>query len=98
MVCAWYPGRLKLTLNSLDETATEHGVLHVCPCDVRASAPAGSDSNCIVVAAGAGFGTSNCMKSGMAEQAARLIPQAAMTKMRFMAMTVRSGDPNGRFD
>jgi hypothetical protein len=89
-VCGWNPGRVKVTVNSLTVTATEQGVRQVCPAEVLASAPAGSDSNCMVVAAGAGFGASNCIQLGRLEQEARLKPQAAMATTRFMFSTVRS--------
>jgi hypothetical protein len=57
-------------------------VRQVWPFEVRASAPAGSDSNCMVVAAGAPL--SKFIQLGMLEQAARLKPHAAMTTIRFM--------------
>ncbi len=49
------PASAKLTVNSLAVTASEQGVRQVWPSEVLASAPAGSDSNCMVVAAGADF-------------------------------------------
>ena len=81
---------MKFTVNSLEVTAKEQGVRQDCPADVLASAPAGSDSNCIVVAAGAALGTSNCIHPGMLEQPARLSPRAAMAMNRFMIDTVHS--------
>jgi hypothetical protein len=51
-----------------------------------------------VVAAGADFmklGVSNCIQLGMLEQAARLIPQAAIATTRFMTNTIHSLGPNG---
>jgi hypothetical protein len=75
---------VKLTVNSVPATASEQGVRQVCPSEVRASAPAGSDSNCIVVAAGATVDGPNCIQLGAVEQAARLNPQAAIAKRRFM--------------
>lgn len=89
-VCGWNPGSVNVTVNSLTVTATEQGVRQVCPAEVLASAPAGSDSNCMVVAAGAGFGASNCIQLGMLEQEARLRPHAAMATTRFMFSTVHS--------
>jgi hypothetical protein len=52
----------------------------------------------MVVAAGADFmklGVSNCIQLGMLEQAARLIPQAAIATTRFMTNTIHSLGPNG---
>src|SRR5437868_12341586 len=52
----------------------------------------------MVVAAGADFmklGVSNCIQLGMLEQAARLIPQAAIATTRFMTNTIHSHGPNG---
>jgi hypothetical protein len=77
-----------VTENSVALIASEHGVRQVCPSDILASAPAGSDSNCIVVAAGTGFGESNCSQPGKLEQAERLNPHAAATTIRFMVDTV----------
>jgi len=75
-------------VNSLADTASEQGVRHVWPVEVRASAPAGSDSNCMVVADGAPLGKSNCIQLGRLEQALRpnphARPHAAMTTNRFM--------------
>ena len=48
--------------------------------------------------AGADFmklGVSNCIQLGMLEQAARLIPQAAIATTRFMTNTIHSLGPNG---
>src|SRR5436190_2246424 len=59
-----------------------------------ASAPAGSDSNCMLVVEGADFDrTSNCIQLGMLEHAARLKPQAAIAMTRFMTDTVHSLGP-----
>jgi hypothetical protein len=68
-------------------TASEHGVRQVCPVEVRASAPAGSDSNWIVVVGGPKPGTE---KLGMLrpEHPARLKPQAAMATVRFIVASV----------
>jgi hypothetical protein len=77
-------------------TVWVQGVRQACPSEVRASAPAGSDSNCMVVAAGADFmklGVSNCIQLGMLEQAARLIPQAAIATTRFITDTIHSLRP-----
>jgi hypothetical protein len=52
----------------------------------------------MVVAAGADFrklGVSNCIQLGMLEQAARLIPQAAIATTRFITDTIHSLRPNG---
>jgi hypothetical protein len=52
----------------------------------------------MVVAAGADFmklGVSNCIQLGRLEQAARLIPQAAIATTRFMTNTIHSLGPNG---
>src|SRR5437868_15207852 len=52
----------------------------------------------MVVAAGADFmklGVSNCIQLGMLEQAARLIPQAAIATTRFMTNTIHSHGPDG---
>jgi hypothetical protein len=52
----------------------------------------------MVVAAGADFmklGVSNCIQLGMLEQAARLIPQAAIATTRFMTNTIHSLGPDG---
>ena len=70
-VCGWNPASENVTVNSLELTASEQGVRHDWPIEVLASAPAGSDSNCMVVAAGAAFGRSNCIQLGMLEQAAK---------------------------
>ena len=86
-------------MNSLAVTASEHGVRQVCPVEVFASAPAGSDSNCIVVAAGADdmkLGVLNCIQFGRLEHPARLNGQAAIATTRFMMNTVHSCGPNGR--
>ena len=66
--------------------ATEQGVRQVCPNDVRASAPDGSDSNCIFTVVGVGLKkpVSSCIQPGMPEHAARLNPQAAIAIARFM--------------
>ena len=93
-------------MNSLALTDIEQGVRQVWPSEVRASAPDGSDSNCMVVAAGAAFCASNCIQLGMLEHAARLNPQAAIATTRFMVDTVRSSgsttaslrDPSRRRD
>ena len=58
------PAGVNVTVNSLAVTATEQGVRHDWPTEVRASAPAGSDSNCMVVAAGADRGRSSCIQLG----------------------------------
>jgi hypothetical protein len=89
-VCGWNPASENVTVNSLELTASEQGVRHDWPIEVLASAPAGSDSNCMVVAAGAAFGRSNCIQLGMLEQAARLMAQAAIAITRLMITTVRS--------
>jgi hypothetical protein len=67
-------------VNSEAATASEQGVRQLSPSEVRASAPAGSDSNCMVVAAGAPLDPPNCIQPGMVEQAAKLKPQAAMAR------------------
>ena len=80
-------------MNSLAVPASVQGVRQACPSDVLASAPAGSDSNCMVVAAGADFmkpGVSNCIQLGRLEHPARLKAQAAIVTTRFMITTVRS--------
>jgi hypothetical protein len=66
------------------DIASEQGVWHDWPFDVRASAPAGSDSNCMVLADGAPLGMSNCIQLGMLEQALRPRPHATMTTNCFM--------------
>jgi hypothetical protein len=83
-------------VNSLGVIVNEQGVWQLCPSDVLASAPAGSDSNCIAVATGADFmnsGVSSCIQLGMLEHAARLKPQAAIATTRFMVDTVYSLGP-----
>jgi hypothetical protein len=89
-VCGWKPGRAKLTENSLGGIAIEHGVRQACPSEVRASAPAGSDSNCIFTVVGVGFknpGESSAIQLGIPEHAARLNPQAVIAITRFMIDT-----------
>jgi hypothetical protein len=73
--------------------ASEQGVRQVCPVEVRASAPAGSDSNCIVVAVGAGLDFSKPIQPGMLEHAETVNPHAATTTHRFMIDTIHSCDP-----
>ena len=73
--------------------ASEQGVRQDCPSDVRASAPAGSDSNCMLTVVGVGFmklGVSSDIQPGIPEHAARLKPQAAIAMTRFMIDTVPS--------
>lgn len=95
-VCGWNPASENVTVNSLELIASEQGVRHDCPIEVLASAPAGSDSNCMVVAAGADLDRSNCIQLGMLEQAARLMAQAAIAITRLMMTTVRSCGRTGR--
>ena len=93
-VCGWKPGCVKVAVNSFAATISEHGVRQVWPVDVLASAPAGSDSNCTVVAAGAEAGRLKLGMLGMLEQAprkrgsARDNPPSAMATARFMIVSV----------
>ena len=90
------PAARSSRVNSLAVTVCVQGVRQTWPSDVLASAPAGSDSNCMVVAAGADFrkvGVSNCIQLGMLEHPARLNAQAAIAATRFMATTVHSCSP-----
>jgi hypothetical protein len=77
-------------VNSLALIACAHGVRQVCPLDVRASAPAGSDSNWTVVVPGPNPGNEKLGMLGMLrpEHPARLNPQAAMATVRFMIGSV----------
>jgi hypothetical protein len=68
--------------------AWAHGVRQVCPVDVFASAPAGSDSNWIVVVDGPNPGNEKLGMPGMPEHPARLRLQAAMATVRFMIASV----------
>ena len=72
--------------------ASEQGVRQDCPVDVLASAPAGSDSNCMVVADGAVAGSWNCIQLGMVEHAPRVSPQAIMAIVGFTIYTVHKGN------
>ena len=86
-------------MNSLEPTASEQGVRQDWPSDVLASAPAGSDSNCMLVLVGADFrkpGVSNCIQLGRLEHAVRLNPHATTATTRFMTDTVHSSGPMGR--
>ena len=89
-VCGWKPGCVKVAVNSFAATASEHGVRQVWPVEVLASAPAGSDSNCTVVAAGAEAGRLKLGMLGMLEQAPRARDSApsAMATGRFMIVSV----------
>jgi hypothetical protein len=90
-VCGWKPGNAKLTVNSLGVIAIAQGVRQVCPREVRASAPAGSDSNCMFTVVGVGFrkpDVSSDIQLGIPEHAARLKPQTATAITRFMIDTV----------
>ena len=77
-------------------TASAQGVRQVWPVEVRASAPAGSDSNCIVVVGGPKPGTEKLGMLGMPEHPARLKPQAAMATVRFMVASVHLLRPRPR--
>jgi hypothetical protein len=66
--------------------ACAQGVRQVCPVETFASAPAGSDSNCTVVAAGEPNEKLGML--GMPAQPARLNPHAAMATVRFMIGSV----------
>jgi hypothetical protein len=55
---------------------------------VRASAPAGSDSNWIVVVAGPKPGSEKLGMLGMPEHPAKLRPQTAMATVRFIIVSV----------
>ncbi len=83
-------------MNSLLVTASAQGVRQVCPVEVRASAPAGSDSNWIVVVAGPKPGNEKLGMLGMPEHPARLKPQAAMATVRFMIASVYCCGPRPR--
>lgn len=89
-VCGWKPGCVKVAVNSFEATASEHGVRQVWPVEVLASAPAGSDSNCTVVAAGAALGRLKPDMLGMLEQAPRESdkPHSAAVTTRFMIVSV----------
>jgi len=89
-VCGWKPGCVKVAVNSFAATASEHGVRQVWPVEVLASAPAGSDSNCTVVAAGAALGRLKLGMLGIPEQAPRARDSApsAMATGRFMIVSV----------
>jgi len=89
-VCGWKPGCVKVAVNSFAATASEHGVRQVWPVEVLASAPAGSDSNCTVVAAGAALGRLKLGMLGIPEQAPRARDSApsAMATTRFMIVSV----------
>jgi hypothetical protein len=77
-------------VNSVPLTASEQGVRQVWLVEVRASAPAGSDSNWIVVVCGPKPGTEKLGMLGMLspEHPARLKPQAAMAAVRLMIVSV----------
>jgi hypothetical protein len=93
-LCGWKPGCVKVAVNSFAATVSVHGVRQVWPVEVLASAPAGSDSNCTVVAAGAALGRLKLGMLGMLEQApsARLRARdgapSAMATARFMIVSV----------
>lgn len=86
MVCDWWPARVKVTVNSVLATPREQGVRQVWLVEVRASAPAGSDSNWIVVVAGPNPGIEKLGMLGMLtpEHPATVRPQAAMATIRFI--------------
>jgi hypothetical protein len=90
-VCGWYPLSANVAVNSLAATDSAQGVLHVCPVDVLTSAPAGSDTNSTVEAAGVGvmFGISK-LGNEKFEQAPRAMLEAAMTRTRRMMVSVNS--------
>jgi len=83
-VCGWWPGSVKVVVNSLPVTASEHGVRQVCPVEVRASAPGGLVSNCTVVVGGPKPGSEKLGMLGMPEHPARAKPHAAMATVRFI--------------
>lgn len=103
-VCGWNPLSVNVAVNSVAATDSAQGVLQVCPVEVLMSAPAGSDANSTVDAAGVGvmFGISK-LGSDIFEQAPRAMQEAAVTKTRRMMISVNScgrrphppGDPNG---
>ena len=64
-------------------TATEQGVLQVCPFEVRASAPEGTDSSATCTVGGVDLKES----SENEEQPARPIPATAITMTRRMTVT-----------
>ena len=81
-VSDWYFGSAKVTVKLFSAaTETEQGVLQVCPVDVLASAPGGSDSICTVTAVGVGLNISGIETD---EQPARPRPAATTTKIRMM--------------
>jgi hypothetical protein len=74
IVTGWKSFKVKLTVKSLKETGTltAHGVVQLCPIEVRASAPEGVDSN------------STCKLGGLGvnnPQPARLSPAIASMRM-----------------
>ena len=102
-VCGWYPLSVNVVVNSLAAIDNAQGVRQVWPVDVLTSAPAGSEANSTVVAAGVGvrLGMSK-LGSEKLEQAPRAMQEAAMARTRRMIVSVNScgprphppGDPN----
>jgi len=70
---------------ALADKESEQGVRQVCPVEVFASAPGGSDSNCTVSIAGAGFSASRFIQSGV-EHAARANPPITIAITRYILL------------
>jgi hypothetical protein len=86
-VCDWKPLSVNVTVNSFAAIDCAQGVRHVWPVEVVASAPAGSDSNCTVVAGGEPNEKLGML--GIPVHPARLNPHAAMATVRFMVAFLR---------
>jgi hypothetical protein len=83
---------VNVAVKSVAATESAHGVRQLCPVDVLTSAPAGSDSNSTVEAAGVAAGRLGISKLGndMFEQAPRAMLENAMTRTRRMMVSVNS--------
>ena len=69
--------------------ASAQGVRQVCPVEVLASAPGGSDSKRTVSMIGAGFKASRFIQSGVDEQAARASAPLAIIMTRYIIILTR---------
>jgi len=69
---------------TLTGNASSQGVRQVCPLDVLASAPGGTDSNRTVSIIGDGFNASRFIQSGVDEHAARASAPLTITMTRYM--------------